>query len=74
MKDLKDKGINSHVLRELLQKKQVTNTLLAEEINVSRQTVSNWLSGRSFPDTQTLQKIFIALDLTEEEKLELITL
>lgn len=71
---MKNKGINSEVLRELLRKKQVTNTLLAEEINVSRQTVSNWLSGRSFPDTQTLQKIFVALDLTEEEKLELITL
>lgn len=40
---------------------------MAEELNVTRQTVSSWETGRTEPDIDTLHRISVYLDVTVEE-------
>lgn len=66
-------NINEKIL--LLRKKEgLSQESLAEKLNVTRQTVSNWELGQTTPDieqAQTLSKIFkISLDDLVDNKLE----
>ncbi|MBQ8333688.1 MAG: helix-turn-helix transcriptional regulator [Clostridia bacterium] len=40
---------------------------MAEALNVTRQTVSSWETGRTEPDIDTLHRISVYLDVTVEE-------
>lgn len=49
---------------------------LAEKFNVSRQTISNWENGKSYPDLETVVNISdsfnISLDILLKEDLEMV--
>ena len=45
----------------------MTQEELAEQLHVTRQTVSSWETGRTEPDIETLQQISDCLDVTVEE-------
>ena len=40
---------------------------LAEKIYVSRQTISNWETGRTYPDVQSLLLLSVAFDISIDE-------
>ena len=44
---------------------------LAEQIGVSRQTVSNWLNGRDLPRPDKLLRLSLALKLSLSELIEI---
>lgn len=44
-------------LRELFEKNNITQANFAEKLGITRQTVGNWLLGKSQPDFETLVKI-----------------
>ena len=46
--------------------KQMTQDELAQQLNVTRQAVSNWENGKTQPDIETLHKIAEILDVTIE--------
>lgn len=52
-------GKNIKKLREL---KRLTQDSLAEKLNVTRQSVSNWEAGKNQPDIETLESLSAALD------------
>ncbi len=45
----------------------MTQSELAEKLNVTRQAVSNWENGKTEPDIETLHKISDVLEITIEE-------
>lgn len=45
------------VLRELRKKNKYTQEDIAEKIHVSRQTISNWETGKSVPDIQSVKRL-----------------
>ena len=49
------------------QQSGLTQEQLAERMNVTRQTVSSWETGRTEPDIDTLHRISVYLDVTVEE-------
>lgn len=51
-----------HTLRNMRKKANKTIEQLAEELGVSRQTISNWESGKSTPDTISFMKFAKAYD------------
>ena len=54
---------------ELRKTTGLTQEQIAEKIGVSRQTVTNWKSGRNLPDMQTLGIICDMFDVTSDELL-----
>ena len=48
-------------LKELMKAKGVSSIALAEQINVSKATVSYWLNGKVFPAPDAIEKIAVAL-------------
>ncbi|MFC6182536.1 helix-turn-helix transcriptional regulator [Lactiplantibacillus daowaiensis] len=44
-------------LKQLRQQQQLTQTTLAEQLHVSRQTISSWETNRNQPDLETLQTL-----------------
>lgn len=48
----------------------ITQETLAEKINVSRSTVSNWEIGRNYPDIQTIVSLSDELDISLDELLK----
>lgn len=54
-------------LKELRQEKQITQEQLAEQIRVSRRTVSRWETGNNLPDLSVLVELadFYDVDLNE---------
>lgn len=44
-------------LRELLEEKEITQSILATAIGVSRQSVGQWKNGKTVPDILDLQKL-----------------
>lgn len=58
-------------LTKLLAKFEINQKQLAHEIGISEMSISNWLNGRSYPNTPSLIKIadyfWVALDsLTQQ--------
>lgn len=47
----------SKILREKRKELNLTQQEVAEQLNVTRQTVSNWEVGKSYPDVPTLIEI-----------------
>ena len=45
----------------------LTQDMLAEKLYVSRQTVSNWETGRSYPDLENLLRLSILFDTSLDE-------
>ena len=58
-------GKNIKLFRE---QKNITQSELAEKLNVTRQAVSNWENEKTEPDIDTLHKIASALDVPIELK------
>ncbi len=54
-------------LKKFRFEKGLTQDELARRINVSRQTVSSWETGRNEPDIESLQLLAGVLDVTVEE-------
>ena len=50
-------------LKELMKAKGVSSIVLAENVGVSKATVSYWLNGKAFPSPETLEKIAQALNV-----------
>lgn len=45
----------------------ISQEALAEKIYVSRQTISNWETGRTYPDVQSLLLLSVAFDISIDE-------
>ena len=54
-------------IRNLRKESGMTQDELAEELNVTRQALSNWERGKTEPDIETLTKIAEILDVSVEE-------
>lgn len=54
-------------IRKYREEKGMSQEELAQAMNVTRQTVSSWETGRTEPDIDTLHKIAVYLDTTIEE-------
>jgi len=59
--------LNLPVLRDTLLKAGLNQAGLAERLKVSREAVSKWLSGESFPQPDKLLRIGVLLRLTFEQ-------
>lgn len=53
-------------LKKLRKKENMSQDSLAEQLNVSRQTVSSWERGKSYPDLDMLVRICDALHTTPD--------
>ena len=60
-----------HIVGENIRKKReekgLSQETLAQVLNVTRQTVSSWETGRTEPDLDTLHRIAQVLEVTVEE-------
>ena len=45
----------------------ISQEALAEKIYVSRQTISNWETARTYPDVQSLLLLSVAFDISIDE-------
>lgn len=54
-------------IKHFRENKNITQEELAEKLCVTRQAVSNWETGKTEPDVDTLTKIASVLDVTVEE-------
>lgn len=54
-------------LKEARLKTELTQEMVAEEIGISRQTVSNWENGKSYPDIVSLIRLSDLYSLTLDE-------
>lgn len=54
-------------IKQLREKKGITQESLAEQLSVTRQAVSNWENGKTQPDIETLNKIASVLEVSVEE-------
>lgn len=62
--------INHHKLKELRLEKKITQEKLAQELNVSRKTISSWETGRNTPDFQTIQKLCAFYEISMHDMME----
>ena len=51
-------------LRNLMDEKQMTAYRLSKKINVHQTTISNWIHGKTNPNSETIQKIASALGVS----------
>ena len=56
-------------LREIRKKNGITQEQLAEKLNVSRQAVTKWESGKSLPSIHNLKEMAIIFKVTTNELL-----
>lgn len=56
-----------HNIKKYREQKGMTQEEMAEQLNVTRQTVSSWETGRTEPDIETLHRIGVCLEVTVEE-------
>ena len=61
----------NEVIREKRTEKQLTQEQLANVLEVSKQTVSNWETGETTPDVETLKKLAVVLEFSIDEALNL---
>lgn len=59
-----------HNLNKFIMRSGKTKTIIAKEIGTSRQALSNYLSGKNFPTSQTFEKICNVLKCTKAELFE----
>lgn len=58
--------LNSSKIRELMKLEEISQKELAERIGVSPSTLSEWLTGKSFPTPMHLGKLAEALDADQD--------
>lgn len=61
--------VTGAIIRELREKKQMTQAELAEKLFVSDKTVSKWENGKGYPDLSLLEGLAGALDVSVAELL-----
>ena len=61
--------VTGAIIRELREKKQLTQAELAEKLYVSDKTVSKWENGKGYPDLSLLEGLAGALDVSVAELL-----
>ena len=61
--------VTGAIIRELREKKQLTQAELAEQLFVSDKTVSKWENGKGYPDLSLLEGLAGALDVSVAELL-----
>ena len=54
-------------IKHFREEKKISQSELAEKLNVTRQAVSNWECGKTEPDIETLHKISDIFEITIEE-------
>ena len=54
-------------IKHFREEKKISQSELAEKLNVTRQAVSNWDCGKTEPDIETLHKISDIFEITIEE-------
>lgn len=54
-------------IKKIREEKNITQEALAEKLNVTRQAVSNWETGKTQPDIDTIIKISEVLEVSVEE-------
>ena len=54
-------------IKNFREQKNITQEELAEKLSVTRQAVSNWETGKTQPDIDTLHKISDILEISIEE-------
>ena len=64
-----DKYVTGAIIKKLREEKHMTQTELAEKLNVSDKTVSKWETGKGYPDITLLEPISAALDISALELL-----
>lgn len=61
--------VTGTAIRELREKKQLTQAALAEKLNVSDKTVSKWETGKGYPDITLLEPIAAVFGISVMELL-----
>lgn len=64
-----DLKITGKFIKEMRKEKNLTQTKLAEILNVSEKTISKWECGNGFPDTSLILPLCKALEITANELL-----
>lgn len=54
-------------IKHFREEKKISQSELAEKLNITRQAVSNWECGKTEPDIETLHKISDIFEITIEE-------
>ena len=54
-------------IKHFREEKKISQSELAEKLNVTRQAISNWECGKTEPDIETLHKISDIFEITIEE-------
>ena len=54
-------------IKKFREQKNISQSELAEKLNVTRQAVSNWETGKTQPDIDTLHKIADMLEISIDE-------
>ena len=62
-----DKKLNTDILASTLEAAGLTQKALAEQIGVTKQAVSKWLSGKDFPRPDKLLKLAVTLGIKFDE-------
>ena len=57
----------NHTLKKLRQDKEINQNQLAEQLHVTRQAVSNWETGKTQPDIETLTQLAEFLEISVEQ-------
>ena len=64
-----DQYITGNLIKELREKKGLTQTELAQKLSISDKTVSKWETGKGYPDISLLEPIAKAFDISVTELL-----
>lgn len=59
-------NVVSNSIKKLREEKGMTQDELAEKLNVTRQAVSNWETGKTQPDIETLTRLAEIFDVSVE--------
>ena len=65
-----DRYVTGTIIRKLRENRHMTQTELAEQLNVSDKTVSKWENGRGYPDISLIQPLADVLGISVIELLQ----
>ena len=57
----------NHTLKKLRQDKGMNQNQLAEQLHVTRQAISNWETGKTQPDIETLMQLADFFEVSVEQ-------
>lgn len=67
-----EKRLNLKIVEDALEEQGLTQTALAEHVGKTKQAVSKWLKGQSFPRPPELLKLSLALEVGYKQLVEII--